>query len=548
MLTFNFPVFYHALVGADRHPPIFFTINLLLLGKTWESSHMAEIRSDVASGLKKGTRNISHPVLYNLEHESDEELLRRLNTLGKEKKRKALICLSWLVHDGILHINPDLSMALLMQRPSPDALLVRLFRASFEERSSILSDEDIACIYNFRERSDFPDCFLSQPSPAYPVSLAPSGVTLHKSKQNVTYASTIFLLFSWGTETISALRKMVPVPLSTLSLNSLFRELLNADIHEPLENLLNKNTLLICRRYFIPAEHIRAQFQQKSSQHLFVSDASNISPPPSCGESFWLEDSWLYILSDGLAILCLGIGYEDISAIRYIVSPGRSSSVARYWLEQDGIYTPFSMNDKIAALARFYGLDTLVSTQPFVLYDIFTLNMAFTSESFHTLDGIRKGSYNLHLFTSLDSDSTDISQASPSYVYADTSKGKGTCRWGCCIGILDMGCVYSLSDPADASTGKEEVADGIMPLIVLTLQQRYIYNHLLEQLRLCRPDDKAAFLEIKSDYIRAMTRFFEPAEVSSWDNICNLYGFLVKNLQIKTFSEAISRRLCLIEG
>ncbi len=543
MLTLNFPVFYHALMGTDRHPPIFNAINLLLVGKTWESSYMAEIRSDMASGLKKGTRNIPHLVLYNLEQKTDEALLKRLNTLGKEKKRKALICLTWLVHCGILSVSNTLSMEILTQQPSPDALLIKLFRASLAERNTALSRKDIDDICEARKHDDFPiappHAFLAKP--------APSKIPDPQRKPDATYTSTVFLPFSWGAKTAAILSQIPPTPMSAMSISSFSRDCLNVGINEMSENLLNPNALSICKRYAIPADQIRAQFQENASQHLFVSDASDISQPLSHIEPFWWEDSWLYILSDGLAILCLDIGCRDISAIRRIVSPGRLSFAASYWLEQEGTYTPFSMNDKIEALARSYGLDTLIPAQPFTLYDIFVLNMAFTSESFQDPDEIRRESYNLHLFAPLGSDAADISQVFPSYVYANTSKGQKTYRWGCCIGVLDMGCVYSVPDPADALAEKDEIAEDIMPLIVLALQQRYIYRRLLDRMRLCHPDDKAAFLEIKSDYIRAMTSFLEPAEFSRWDNICKLYNFLVRNLQIKTFSEAISRRLRLIE-
>ena len=243
-----------------------------------------------------------------------------------------------------------------------------------------------------------------------------------------------------------------------------------------------------------------------------------------------LEDLIVYAFKTGVIFACAALTYTRMEMMSGICHPGYAKGNCKYYFQKDGQELPLEQTIEEAlerlGLHSFYGPGSL-------FLEAFVYNAALMPSYFHTLEEIRKITFNMHRMSPMEQLVEDLSEEDVAYVYAVKIRSLDAYRWGCCVSSQTIS--YVKADP-NLDYPKElqaQIRSGL-PVVVLALYEKY--TCLLFGRQLSKDNEK------KSRHIRELKRRMlefkaygtvSPATISRWYNVRMIYAHLLRFFDVE---------------
>ena len=181
-----------------------------------------------------------------------------------------------------------------------------------------------------------------------------------------------------------------------------------------------------------------------------------------------------------------------------------------------------------------------------ILLEAYSYILALTDQYFPTLDDLRRVTFNLHRMQNIQTPSQEESEADIRYVYAVKNPDRDAYRWGCCVASQTIS--YVVADPGlDFQPEMDtQAADG-MPLVLLALYEKYTCLRFTELI--AKPENRK--LKTMRELKALMLRFrafgtVAPANLSRWNNVKQIYGYLLEVCDTGTAVEDIGTKVEIV--
>lgn len=314
------------------------------------------------------------------------------------------------------------------------------------------------------------------------------------------------------------------------------------DVNENVKSMFNgSGELQIGAGYAVPRETLL--------QELCAGAESAFCRVTAEGNSyeFRILPSYLYVFHTQTAFLCLGLSFARMEALSAICNPGYAENGATYaWVDGEGKETAFSLEERLASFCSRLGLRKFFDGHSPMLLEAYTYMLALTPQAFETLEEIRRITFNLHQMMPLEQVIEDESEADIRYVYAVKNQERGTYRWGCCVASQTIS--YVVADPELELEREMQVqAEDGLPIVILSMYEKYTclrFGQLLSELDMRR---LARMRQIKGQMLRFQAfGTVSPANLSRWNNVRQIYAYLLEVNDIPTAVQDISFKLNIL--
>lgn len=241
--------------------------------------------------------------------------------------------------------------------------------------------------------------------------------------------------------------------IKTTDFNDIFKSMVNGSIKNP-----------VGIHYAVPAEMIA---QTKNLSQTWHFD----------GYDYRFAPSFLYIFHTNVAFLCLGILFNDISALETLCEPGKSSCDEKQMESADekGETVSLCLNDRIKELCSRFRMKLFFdSSTP--LLENYTYTIALTEDWFPEIDELNKKTFNIHQMLPINSAMEDQSEQDIRYVQGKKNSERNAYRWGACITSQTYSHIFARCPEVNHSTIEstmEEERSNTLPMIVFSLYERY---------------------------------------------------------------------------
>lgn len=246
---------------------------------------------------------------------------------------------------------------------------------------------------------------------------------------------------------------------------------------------------------------------------------------------FELCESYLYVFHTKVALLALGLSYEQMEALQAIRNPGYNENTAQFFSEGG---EPFSLEACIESFCEKTKLKKFFDGDGSVLLDSFTFTLGMTPSYYKTLEMLRKYTFNLHQMVDISSEAEDASEDDVRYVYAVKNQSEDAYRWGTCVSSQTQSFIVADSS-MDIDSEMEVQAKDSLPIVMLALYEKYTCLRFTE---LISRINKKQINEIKN----LMLKFraygtVSPANLSRWHNVKQIYAYL---LEVNDVNESVN--------
>jgi len=263
--------------------------------------------------------------------------------------------------------------------------------------------------------------------------------------------------------------------------------------------------------------------------------------------SFSFMPSFVYVFHTRVAFLCLGLAVDSMEALYAICNPGFAENDSQfYWIDDKGAEHSFRfgrwLEDHLAPL----GLKKFFDGPSSILLEYYCYTLALVDKPFTSLEELRRKTFNLHQMVSIDAENEDDSEDDIRYVYAVKNQASGAYRWGICVSSQTIN--YAVADPEmDFDAEMDTQAKDGMPLVLLALYEKYTCLRFTELLA-ARGKKKAANLRKLKELMLKFRAFgtVNPANVSRWNNVRQIYSYLQEVCGIENAVEDISSKLNIL--
>lgn len=263
--------------------------------------------------------------------------------------------------------------------------------------------------------------------------------------------------------------------------------------------------------------------------------------------SFDLLDSYVYVFHTRIAFLCLGISFSDMQTLYTVCNPGYADNTALFcWLDDKAQTHTFCFGSWLEQLVGRWGMKKFFDGPGSILLEAYSYILALTDQYFPTLDDLRRVTFNLHRMQNIQTPSQDESEADIRYVYAVKNPDRDAYRWGCCVASQTIS--YAVADPGlDFQPEMDtQAADG-MPLVLLALYEKYTCLRFTELI--AKPENRK--LKTMRELKALMLRFrafgtVAPANLSRWNNVKQIYGYLLVVCDTGTAVEDIGTKVEIV--
>lgn len=313
------------------------------------------------------------------------------------------------------------------------------------------------------------------------------------------------------------------------------------DLNETVKRMFAGTTeACICTPYRVTRDSILSAFQYEQNYRgceVHKDDLSYV---------FDFLDSYLYVFHTRVAFFCLGLSFAEMEALECICNPGYAQNEAVFqWCSQQGERHVFSMDALVRNLCAGCGLAGFYGEAVPMLLEAYTYILALTDTMFVSLEELQRITFNLHQMQDFQVPIEDQSEGDIRYVYAVKNPVANRYRWGACVTSQTI--AYAVADPNEKTELREEMetqaADGL-PIVLLALYEKYTCQRFAELIS----DTKALNLRSITKLKKMMLRFqafgtVTPANLSRWNNVRQIYEYLLDVCDINTAIRDISTKL-----
>jgi len=263
---------------------------------------------------------------------------------------------------------------------------------------------------------------------------------------------------------------------------------------------------------------------------------------------FSLMPSYLYHFHTKVAFLCLGLAVENMEALTAICNPGFAESAALFsYIDSSGQEHSFDLGRWLESFLHPYGLKKFFDGPSSILLEYYCYTLALADKRFDSLAELRRKTFNLHQMVSVDAENEDDSEEDIRYVYAVKNQQSGNYRWGICVSSQTIN--YIVADPEldFAAEMHTQATDG-MPLVALALYEKYTCLRFPELIAECGKKKKRAKLRDLKDLMLKFQAFgtVNPANISRWNNVRQIFGYLQEVFGTKNAVKDISSKLTIL--
>lgn len=263
--------------------------------------------------------------------------------------------------------------------------------------------------------------------------------------------------------------------------------------------------------------------------------------------SFSFMPSYIYHFHTKVAFLCLGLAVENMDALYAICNPGFAENAAGYsFTDRNGKVHSFDLGPWLEDLLREFGLKKFFDGPASIITEYYCYTLALADKRFESLEELRRKTFNLHQMVSVDAENEDDSEEDIRYVYAVKNQPEQSYRWGICVSSQTINYIVADPDMDFAAEMDTQARDG-MPLVVLALYEKYTCLRFTELIAE-GGKKKAAKLRKLKDLMLKFRAFgtVNPANVSRWNNVRQIYAYLQEVCGIDSAVEDISSKLNIL--
>lgn len=316
------------------------------------------------------------------------------------------------------------------------------------------------------------------------------------------------------------------------------------DINENIKNMFSDNeTQSIGEVYKISKEtlvsHIKKDFNYS---HCMVSEMNE-------SYDFDIIDSYLYIFHTKIAFLCLGLSFSKMKTLRKICNPGYAINPAQFSVvDTNGNTNKFSIDSWLENMCNSWQLQRFYNSQSTLLLESYTYILSLTDTMYPTLENLRQVTFNLHQMHNPQTPVEDNSEADIRYVYAVKNTALNGYRWGCCV--TSQTTAYAVADPTGNLDLQQEMntqaADGL-PIALLALYEKYTCLRFTELIANSNTRKIKTILNLKKTLLEFKAfGTVSPANLSRWNNVKQIYAYLIEVLEINPAVEDISAKIDIL--
>jgi len=262
--------------------------------------------------------------------------------------------------------------------------------------------------------------------------------------------------------------------------------------------------------------------------------------------SFSLMPSYIYHFHTSVAFFCLGIAVESMEALYAICNPGFADSAAVYsYTDHKEQEHSFELGRWLEDFLRPFGLKKFFEGPSSILLEYYCYTLGLVDKRFDSLEELRRKTFNLHQMVSVDAENEDDSEEDIRYVYAVKNQPEGNYRWGICVSSQTINYIVADSSMDFAAEMETQAKDG-MPLVALALYEKYTCLRFTELI--AEGGKKRAKLRRLKDLMLKFQAFgtVNPANVSRWNNVRQIFAYLQEVFGIDNAVEDISRKLNIL--
>ena len=261
---------------------------------------------------------------------------------------------------------------------------------------------------------------------------------------------------------------------------------------------------------------------------------------------FNILDSYLYIFNTKIAFLCVGISFEEMSVLERICNPGYAINPAVFSVCcKDGSAYDFSIDEWLLNICKPWKLERFYNNHSSMLLESYTYILGLSDTFFPSLESLRMMTFNLHQMHDPETTFEDNSEDDIRYAYAVKNMSRMGYRWGCCVTSQTTAYVVADADkePDLIDEMNTQAADGL-PITLLALYEKYTCLRFTELISNLPKQKIKSILELK----RTLLNFqalgtVTPANLSRWNNVRQIYGFLLEVFDIDTAVHDISSKI-----
>lgn len=318
-------------------------------------------------------------------------------------------------------------------------------------------------------------------------------------------------------------------PLTTMDINENIKQMFNDDCG------YNVGTVY----KIAPDAMLSPLVQSFDYQHFTVSEG---------GESgqFHIQDSYLYIFNTKIAFLCVGISFGEMKVLERICNPGYAINPAVFSVCcKDGSTHDFSIDEWLLNICKPWKLERFYNNHSSMLLESYTYILGLSDTFFPSLESLRMMTFNLHQMHDPETTFEDASEDDIRYAYAVKNMSRMGYRWGCCVTSQTTAYVVADADkePDLIDEMNTQAADGL-PITLLALYEKYTCLRFTELISNLPKQKIKSILELK----RTLLNFqalgtVTPANLSRWNNVRQIYGFLLEVFDIDTAVHDISSKI-----
>ena len=262
--------------------------------------------------------------------------------------------------------------------------------------------------------------------------------------------------------------------------------------------------------------------------------------------SFRFMPSYLYHFHTSVAFLCLGVWVESMEALNAICNPGFANNAAVYsYTDRSGKEHSFDLGRWLEDFLQPFGLKKFFEGPSSMLLEYYCYTLALADQRFDSLEELRRKTFNLHQMVDVAAENVDDSEEDIRYVYAVKNQQAGNYRWGICVSSQTIN--YIVADPdLDFDAEMDTQARDGLPLVALALYEKYTCLRFTELI--AQVGKESTKLRKLKDMMLKFRAFgtVNPANVSRWNNVRQIFAYLQEVCGINDAVEDISDKLNIL--
>ena len=343
---------------------------------------------------------------------------------------------------------------------------------------------------------------------------------------NVTYGAYIVLPLKYDELNVEALDQCCPVvSVDTMDINENIRVMFNG-----------------CGDMRVGT--VRFLAQDILTSHLGGENCRIVHEGHAYG--FRFMPSYLYHFHTSVAFLCLGLWVENMEALNAICNPGFASSAAVFsYSDGHGVEHSFDLGKWLEGFLQPFGMKKFFEGPSSILLEYYCYTLALADRRFDSLEELRRKTFNLHQMVDVAAENVDDSEEDIRYVYAVKNQQAGNYRWGICVSSQTIN--YIVADPnMDFDAEMDTQARDGLPLVALALYEKYTCLRFTELI--AQVGKETAKLRKLKDMMLKFRAFgtVNPANVSRWNNVRQIFAYLQEVCGINNAVEDISDKLNIL--